>query len=113
MGREQSSTLDSGFLCLGFLSFFAFGAAAEGEGDGEGFVIASGNVERLAGSGVITLRAGLAVDGSKAGSSAVQPACQAWKSCLALSPSWVLVSGVNATDLRLLAGVNSAIEGSF
>ena len=101
------------FFFLAFLSFFSFGAEIDGEGVGESLASSWGEVERAAGLAVITLSAWLAVDASKEGSSATQAACQVWKSCWELSPSWILVSGVKATDLRLLTGLGSTVEGAI
>ena len=95
---------------LGFLAFFSFGAEIDGESGGEDLARSWGEVVTSAGLAAITLRAGLMVDGSKEGSSATQFACQVWKSCWLLSPSWVLVSGVKATDLRLLTVFVSTVE---
>ena len=98
------------FFFLGFLGFFSFGAEIDGEGGGEDLASSWGEVVTSAGLAATTLRAGLMVDGSKEGSSATQFACQVWKSCWLLSPSWVLVSGVKATDLRLLTVLGSTVE---
>ena len=98
------------FFFLGFLGFFSFGAEIAGEGRDDGLASSWGDVDRVAGLAVITLRAGLPVDGSNEGSSATQSACQVWKSCWVLSPSWVLVSGEKATDLRLLTVFGSIVE---
>lgn len=49
------------------------------------------------------LRAAGADDGSKEGSVARWEFNHDVKSCLVLSPSWVLASGENVTDLRFLS----------
>ena len=97
------------FFFLGFLDFFSFGAETDGEGGDDDLAGSWVEVDRVAGLAVITLRAGLTVDGSIEGSSATQSACQVSKRSWVLSPSCVLVSGVKATDLRLLTVFGSTV----